>query len=216
MPEPSVYHYAGTYDNVSHVNNLVGTSEMKTAGAIKLGHSSTMDIAKLSGSVKLMYAHNGDGADKSQYVGGDVIVRSANENSKVSLYTDSTGITVTDDASVTRVLNALASKLTYSAYATGERNLSGNLGIASGLTSSSRLVREGTLGFTDGSGVGRLTQLVDEDKTDSLQDTTQIIEDNMLGADQRTYWSSKGIRATDAAKYNFTSNVVAFKSRNLR
>ena len=181
---------------------------MKTAGAIKLGHSSTMDIAKLSGSVKLMYAHNGDGADKSQYVGGDVIVRSANENSKVSLYTDSTGITVTDDASVTRVLNALASKLTYSAYATGERNLSGNLGIASGLTSSSRLVREGTLGFTDGSGVGRLTQLVDEDKTDSLQDTTQIIEDNMLGADQRTYWSSKGIRATDAAKYNFTSNVV--------
>lgn len=208
MPEPSVYHYAGTYDNVSHVNNLVGTSEMKTAGAIKLGHSSTMDIAKLSGSVKLMYAHNGDGADKSQYVGGDVIVRSANENSKVSLYTDSTGITVTDDASVTRVLNALASKLTYSAYATGERNLSGNLGIASGLTASSRLVREGTLGFTDGSGVGRLTQLVDEDKTDSLQDTMQIIEDNMLGADQRTYWSSKGIRATDAAKYNFTSNVV--------
>lgn len=43
-----------------------------------------------------------------------------------------------NDASVANVLNALAGKLTYSNFASGENNLNGSVKIADGLTSATK------------------------------------------------------------------------------
>lgn len=57
--------------------------------------------------------------------------------STVYLQTSVDGIDTTDEAAVNSVLDNLAKKLTYSAYVDGERNLSGRVEVAEGLTTSS-------------------------------------------------------------------------------
>ena len=61
--------------------------------------------------------------------------------------------------SVLRVLNALAGKLTYSAYASGEKNLTGYVKIAEGLTASSNALKTGYIAF-DENGKGTCDKLL--------------------------------------------------------
>ena len=57
--------------------------------------------------------------------------------SRITLQTDNTGIRMDDGDTVMNVLNALANKLTYTAYTAGENNLVGSVKIAEGMTASS-------------------------------------------------------------------------------
>ena len=61
-----------------------------------------------------------------------------------------------NEYSVANVLNALAGKLTYSSFVTGEKNLTGYVKIADGLTASSAAKQTGNIAFNADTGKGSL------------------------------------------------------------
>ena len=146
--------------------HLTGSSNAKNAGLVYMtpftktvdGKSASyntgnVSIANYAGNMKVFYKH--DAADASKILGGDLTINSAEPTkvlstgvgsekyqvsevpSTVYLQTSTDGIDTTDDAAINSVLDNLAKKLTYTAYVNGERNLSGRVELAEGLTSSS-------------------------------------------------------------------------------
>jgi len=93
-------------------------------------------ITNYSGDTTVIYRH--DDKNVTNILGGTTTIKNASEGSNITLSTDSTGIDMTNTTEVTNVLDNLAEKLFYTAYATeNERNLSGKVQIAEGLTTSS-------------------------------------------------------------------------------
>ena len=152
MPSPSNQHY-GKYNGMSYVNHLSGGADAKSAGYILQNDTAKIDITKLSGYATIIYNHTGTGTSASDYTAGDVTIHNADADSFVTLSTSSAGVKMDDSTQVQQVLSALAQKLTYSAYASGEKNLKGQVQIASGLTTSSAVLQVGELGF-DANGKG--------------------------------------------------------------
>lgn len=143
----------------SHVTNFVGGADAAHAGHIFQNDSKNLTIDKYSGNTNIYYAHTGNGEAADDYAAGDTIIRSAAEGSVVSLITDNSGVAMDNEYSVANVLNALAGKLTYSAYATkGEKNLTGFVKIADGLTASSKALQTGNIAFSDKDGKGSLAE----------------------------------------------------------
>ena len=140
----------------SHVAKFVGGSDVAHAGNIFQNDQNTLTIDNYSGNTNIYYAHTGNGEAASDYVAGDTIIRSAAEGSAVSLITDNSGIAMDNEYSVANVLNALAGKLTYSSFVTGEKNLTGNVKIADGLTASSAAKQTGNIAFNADTGKGSL------------------------------------------------------------
>ena len=138
----------------SHVAKLAGGASEAAAGNIFQKDSNNLTIDNYSGNTNIFYAHTGNGENASNYAAGDTIIKSAAAGSAVSLITDSTGIAMENDASVANVLNALAGKLTYSNFASGENNLNGSVKIADGLTSSSQTLKVDTIKFNKDTGKG--------------------------------------------------------------
>lgn len=140
----------------SHVTKLTGGSDAAHAGNIFQNDTKKITIDNYSGNTNIYYAHTGNGEAASDYVAGDTIIRSAAEGSAVSLITDNSGIAMDNEYSVANVLNALAGKLTYSSFVTGEKNLTGNVKIADGLTASSAAKQTGNIAFNADTGKGSL------------------------------------------------------------
>ena len=140
----------------SHVAKFVGGSDVAHAGNIFQNDQNTLTIDNYSGNTNIYYAHTGNGEAASDYVAGDTIIRSAAEGSAVSLITDNSGIAMDNEYSVANVLNALAGKLTYSSFVTGEKNLTGYVKIADGLTASSAAKQTGNIAFNADTGKGSL------------------------------------------------------------
>ncbi len=138
----------------SHVTKLAGGESQAAAGNIFQKDSNNLTIDNYSGNTNIFYAHTGNGENASNYAAGDTIIKSAAAGSAVSLITDNTGISMDNDASVANVLNALAGKLTYSNFASGENNLNGSVKIADGLTSSSQTLKVDTIKFNKDTGKG--------------------------------------------------------------
>ena len=138
----------------SHVAKLAGGVSEAAAGNIFQKDSNNLTIDNYSGNTNIFYAHTGNGENASNYAAGDTIIKSAAAGSAVSLITDNTGISMDNDASVANVLNALAGKLTYSNFASGENNLNGSVKIADGLTSSSQTLKVDTIKFNKDTGKG--------------------------------------------------------------
>ena len=138
----------------SHVAKLAGGASEAAAGNIFQKDSNNLTIDNYSGNTNIFYAHTGNGENASNYAAGDTIIKSAAAGSAVSLITDNTGISMDNDASVANVLNALAGKLTYSNFASGENNLNGSVKIADGLTSSSQTLKVDTIKFNKDTGKG--------------------------------------------------------------
>ena len=138
----------------SHVAKLAGGASAAAAGNIFQKDSNNLTIDNYSGNTNIFYAHTGNGENASNYAAGDTIIKSAAAGSAVSLITDNTGISMDNDASVANVLNALAGKLTYSNFASGENNLNGSVKIADGLTSSSQTLKVDTIKFNKDTGKG--------------------------------------------------------------
>ena len=140
----------------SHVAKFVGGSDVAHAGNIFQNDQNTLTIDNYSGNTNIYYAHTGNGEAASDYVAGDTIIRSAAEGSAVSLITDNSGIAMDNEYNVANVLNALAGKLTYSSFVTGEKNLTGYVKIADGLTASSAAKQTGNIAFNADTGKGSL------------------------------------------------------------
>lgn len=115
-------------------------------------HKLTID--KYEGNMKLVYEHENAGTKAEDYKSGDVHIKEAAKNSSVTMVTDNSGITMTDDKQVYNVLNTLAGKLYYEAYKNGEKNLKGQATIAEGLTASSATLKMADMDFHEASGQG--------------------------------------------------------------
>ena len=142
----------------SRVTKFTGGSDAAHAGNIFQNDAKNITIDNYSGNTNIFYAHTGNGEAASDYAAGDTIIKSAAAGSQISLITDHTGIEMDNEYSVANVLNALAGKLTYSAYATGERNLTGYVKIADGFTASSKALQTGNIAFSDKDGKGSLAE----------------------------------------------------------
>ena len=138
----------------SHVAKLAGGASEAAAGNIFQKDSNNLTIDSYSGNTNIFYAHTSNGENASNYAAGDTIITSAAAGSVVNLITDNTGITMDNDASVANVLNALAGKLTYSNFVNGEKNLTGYVKIADGLTASSQTKKSDTIKFNSDTGKG--------------------------------------------------------------
>ena len=138
----------------SEIANFVGGASDAKAGSIFQKDSNSLTIDNYSGNTNIFYAHTGNGEAASDYAAGDTIIKHAAEGSVVSMITDNTGISMDSDASVANVLNALAGKLTYSNFAGGEKNLTGYVKIADGLTASSKELKTGDITFNEADGKG--------------------------------------------------------------
>lgn len=142
----------------SHVTNFTGGSDAAHAGNIFQNDTKKITIDNYSGYANIYYAHEGNGEAAENYKAGDTIITTAAAGSQISLITDNAGIAMDNEYSVANVLNALAGKLTYSAYATGEKNLTGYVKIADGLTASSKALQTGNIAFSDKDGKGSLAE----------------------------------------------------------
>ena len=142
--------------NGSHVTNFAGGASDAKAGNIFQKDANSLTIDNYSGNTNIFYAHTGNGEAASDYAAGDTIIKSAAEGSVVSMITDNTGVAMDNEYSVANVLNALAGKLTYSNFVNGEKNLTGYVKIADGLTASSKAMQTGNISFSTETGKGSL------------------------------------------------------------
>ena len=139
----------------SHVTNFVGGASEAAAGSIFQNDANSLTIDNYSGNTNIYYAHTGNGEAASDFAAGDTIIKSAAAGSVVSMITDNSGISMDNEYSVANVLNNLAGKLTYSNFA-NEKNLTGYVKIADGLTASSAAMQTGSIAFNAETGKGSL------------------------------------------------------------
>ena len=142
--------------NGSHVTNFAGGASDAKAGNIFQKDANSLTIDNYSGNTNIFYAHTGNGEAASDYAAGDTVIKHAAEGSVVSMITDNTGVAMDNEYSVANVLNALAGKLTYSNFVSGEKNLTGYVKIADGLTASSKAMQTGNISFSTENGKGSL------------------------------------------------------------
>ena len=146
-----------SWDNTGAASNVAklagGTG---AAGNIFANSTNAMTIDSYSGNTNIYYAHTGNGEAAENYAAGDTIIKSAAEGSVVSMITDNSGIAMDNEYSVANVLNTLAGKLTYSNFVNGEKNLTGYVKIADGLTASSAAMQTGNIAFNAETGKGSL------------------------------------------------------------
>lgn len=138
----------------SHVTKLTGGSDAAHAGNIFQNDTKKITIDNYSGYANIYYAHEGNGEAAENYKAGDTIITKAAAGSQISLITDNTNVAMDNEYSVANVLNALASKLTYSNFTKGEKNLTGYVKIAGGLTASSQTLQTGSIAFSKKDGKG--------------------------------------------------------------
>ena len=142
--------------NGSHVTNFAGGASDAKAGNIFQKDANSLTIDNYSGNTNIFYAHTGNGEAADNYAAGDTVIKHVAEGSVVSMITDNTGVAMDNEYSVANVLNALAGKLTYSNFVTGEKNLTGYVKIADGLTASSKAMQTGNISFSTETGKGSL------------------------------------------------------------
>ena len=139
----------------SRVTTLTGGSDAAQAGVIFQKDSKDLTIDNYSGHTTVLYENDG-----LSIKGGNLIIGSAAPSSAVTLRTNGDGLNTSADASevdkelLNHTLNKLANKAFYTAYATGEKNLTGKVEVAEGLTaqSASKLLKDITWKDADGQG----------------------------------------------------------------
>ena len=190
----------------SHVAKFAGGISEANAGNIFQKDENNLTLDNYSGHTNIYYAHTGNGEAAENYAAGDTIIKSAAEGSSVSLITDSTDVAMNNTDSVANVLNALAGKLTYSNFATGEKNLNGYVKIADGLTASSKAMKTGNITFTE-EGKGSYV------KGEPEQTTTEFTSTLTGNNDKDTEYAEGGVIGSDGS-YKFTKDSSITTGRN--
>ena len=189
------------FDGVSYVNKLVGGQKSANSGFIYQNSDVKLNIANYSGYNTIVYKHNNKGMEKADFIGGDVTIQHANAGANVTLATGNNNIDLKNGDEVEAVLNALASKLTYSGYVNNERDLSGTVMIASGLTASGITAdAKGMIKFNEATGEGSYT------KPQEGEQNTAEITSSMTGTSADSDYTSANIRQEDGS-YKFTQST---------
>ena len=190
----------------SHLTRLAGGVSADKAGQIFQKDTGNITVDNYSGYTDVYYAHE-ETAPKAM-IGGDFIIRKAASGSGISLITDNKGLNTSSNASadknlVSETLNALANKLFYKAYADGEKNLTGFVKIAEGLTSSEAVLKTGDITFKKDNGQGQYlyeTAYPNEQVTDPINKTI----DGSTASEQ--VYKEAGVYKSDTDTYKFTKN----------
>ena len=190
----------------SHLTRLAGGVSADKAGQIFQKDTGNITVDNYSGYTDVYYAHE-ETAPKTM-IGGDFIIRKAASGSGISLITDNKGLNTSSNASadknlVSETLNALANKLFYKAYADGEKNLTGLVKIAEGLTSSEAVLKTGNITFKKDNGQGQYlyeTAYPNEQVTDPINKTI----DGSTASEQ--VYKEAGVYKSDTDTYKFTKN----------
>ena len=180
----------------SRLSNFTGGSDASRAGVIFQKNNNDISIDNYSGYARVFYKH--DAGTPTTIIGGDLRIKNAAAGSGITLATDNVGLNTestkaADKNLVSATLNALANKLWYTAYTTGERNLTGKAEIAEGLTTSSASKRVENITFNESTGQGgyAYTPAVDppkppqpgQDEQTTTEFTTPITGDAASDAD---------------------------------
>lgn len=157
----------------SYATRLTGGSDASHAGIIIQKDEKPISVENYSGHTTVIYEHDtaapADPNEGFVIKGGDFKIAKAAANSGITLRTDNVGLDTASDKAddknlVSGTLNKLANKLYYEAYTKGEKNLTGKVEIAEGLTSSSLSKRMENVTFKkeDGQGQYLYTSATDE------------------------------------------------------
>lgn len=158
-------------DGAMSINSLTGAEALDSAANIFRGKED-LTIDYLSGAMNFYYAHENDGDQVDDYAAyGDTIIKSAEAGSVVKLITDKNdNFDIENIDTYKGVLDALAHKLVYSGFASGERNLNGYVAIAEGLTSSSAELTVNTITFSNENGQGSYIEVYENGITGTPDD----------------------------------------------
>ena len=229
-------------NGASHISKLTGGSAGATGVIFQKSGSKDITIDKYSGNTMVIYEH--DNSNPENILGGNFTVKTAETGSAVALRTDSSGVNTSSEATVNKVLDALANKLYYTDYVSGSRNLDGQVQIAEGLTAASAAKYVGSVKYSDTTGQGSLgekisvqTETPEGDNTDA--DKNFLLEkgdwhgnnsgDNVnLALKDKAIWTGNNsgsnmvVNATDSAwtgdnkgaGTNVTLNASAWNGKN--
>lgn len=202
----------------SEIADFVGGASEAKAGNIFQKDTNSLTIDNYSGNTNIFYAHTGNGEAAENYAAGDTIIKHAEKDSVVSLITDNTGIAMDSEDSVANVLNTLAGKLTYSNFVNGEKNLTGLVKIADGLTASSTALKTGNIAFSTEDGKGSLNK--EDVKPEPPTPPTPTYPENqkadkfdqgISGNDEK--YKEEGVLKEDGS-YVFTKNPTAIEVKD--
>ena len=229
-------------NGASHISKLTGGSAGAAGVIFQKSGSKDITIDKYSGNTMVIYEH--DNSNPEKILGGNFTVKTAETGSAVALRTDSSGVNTSSEATVNKVLDALANKLYYTDYVNGSRNLDGQVQIAEGLTAASAAKYVGSVKYSDTTGQGSLgekisvqTETPEGDNTDA--DKNFLLEkgdwhgnnsgDNVnLALKDKASWTGNNsgsnmvVNATDSAwtgdnkgvGTNVTLNASAWNGKN--
>ena len=158
------------------------------------GVTGNVEIKDYSGHTTVIYKHEIKddkerenaalyGNKAANIIGGNLKIAKASKNSSVTLRTDNEGLNTSSDKAadknlVSETLNKLANKLYYTAYKDGERNLTGKVEIAEGLTASAAGLRIENITYKDADGQGRYIYTPETPGSQTVQEYGQGITGN--------------------------------------
>ncbi|WP_298884027.1 autotransporter domain-containing protein, partial [uncultured Phascolarctobacterium sp.] len=191
--------------------NNSGASSLKsfnaTNGIVDMTNAAaSVTIGSYSGDATVIYKHNS--SNPAEVHGGNFTVNKAVANSKITMLTDRSGVDFSDEDSIANALNALANKLYYTGYITGERNLTGYVKLAEGLTASSVVKQTGDIAYDKTTGQGSLK---DGSVTPNVTYPEEQTKDNFTSQitgewKQDKEYKLAGVLHTDNAVYDFSKD----------
>ena len=202
----------------SKVRKLIGGASEAERGIIHQKENKPITVENYNGYEMVYYDHSSDG----NIIGGDFVVKHAGEGSHITLRTDNKGLNTSstkaaDKNLVSATLNKLASKLYYSAYKDGERNLTGKVEIAEGLTAPSAS-REGKITYKDADGQGQYlyTPATEDDPNPNPNPNPDPNPNPNPNPDPKPpiIYGSKETQMMKGAKTAMTSAVLLWRGNN--
>lgn len=153
-------------DRASYVNDFIGASTKYNVGAIYQGvNSSNIKIENYSGNTVVLYER--DLLDN--ITGGTITIGNAAEGSNITLRTDYSD-SLADEEAREKVMNDLANKLYYTAYTTGQNNLSGKVEIAEGLLTTAITKYYSDLTYNKTTGQASIENVTERPKVQKIFD----------------------------------------------
>jgi hypothetical protein len=184
------------FNKISGTNGLIYQNALSGKVTIDSLESNALNIA---------YEH--DKTTPEKILGGDVTIVKAENKSELNVFTDYDS-NMNTDASREAVLNALAKKIYYTGYKTGEDNISGTVSIAEGLTTRSAKKYFADMSFdkTTGQGYFAKDTTVQEITKPGAQKETEFTKAILGDRSNKKYYEDAGVYAD--GKYNFTADTT--------